>query len=1000
MHTFGTTMLAFKWLLVAKEYRRMPPCSLAARGIFKPISNKRQLNSHHFPSLSFDQIKSDMKKKQISPLLQKISLLLFIGLGYLNAKSQHTPFPEFSLLWGDRDSTKIESAEKVILSQDGAFIIAGQWQDSAWVKKVNTCGNAIWEKKFLVGAESGLSSICELPNGSLAAIGTCDDCAIGDTSRKAYVVWMDHAGNILRDTTLGVLNLDAKGNDIVRLRNGNIAVTGTAVMNQGWGFCDVLTAIFDTNLNLVRYGLIHKTFYNVGNRIVATQDSGFAISGYTHTVLFAPTHASIFKCDALGDTLWVAEDTSNQSSYFALDEMSNGDLIMVGSVLIDTVLKNQGYITIVNGATGQISSPQYYGTSGHDDEFHDIHVVSDGFLVGGQYGRPSDTGYGGRGWVFHLSPSFVVSDEVFNDEYLVNIKLRSIVPLSPKGEEWTTVSWRSPYYGRDVLWIKHHRIGREITLSKFPMDYQLYPRDSSTKGHVVIEGADALSGIQFDSVRVDEFRNDTLIDSLFQPLIYNAGFAPFNLQFHPAAMLANYHYKLYGVQNGTLYQEASACNVVAGDAYIITGGGNALGFSNDSTWINHLNPFVRNYGLKYADDTVYYWNTEIENSYYHQANLVGQWGLVLADQIVDNHHVPVAILNGTLPLTSIDSMLPTASSEYGKFLTRTIKAGLKDDFRGILFYQGEMNSNTIFRDSVPSYYSKFKLLYNAWNADFLNREHDFLFQIRESIFPGLVSLSGLQIAEAQRQIADSFPNIEVMSTTGMKHDSLSFYYQNGWERAGNDMYRLVDRALYGAPFANNVDAPNINYAQFNCARTEVTIQMRDANDILTWYTGMEADFELIGSSVVAVVLGYIVGNEVHLILSGPASPGTTISFNSHARGDRCSVKNANGIGMLRFYKQSILPCVGIDDELANFNITVYPNPFSGETLQIELNAETAGSLDLALYSLDGKRLSAWELVHGVGVEQHAINLKVGSGVYMVKATNAEGQVQVFRIVKL
>jgi hypothetical protein len=934
-------------------------------------------------------------------IVRILYLTVLLGCGFSHAHCQTNPYPEISQIWGDQDDNKFEIPNKIIAAEDGSFIIAGQWQDSAWVRKITSCGASLWERKFLVGTKTGLNSICELPNGNLAVVGTCDSCVVGDSTQKAYIALMDPTGGLIADTLLGGMNLPANGNDIVVMKNGNIAVTGFVMVPGFLGPTNLLVGIFDANLDLIRYSLVNKNYLDVGHRIVATQDSGLAIAGYTVDFFFGPAYGTVFKCNALGDSVWVAKDTATNSEYLALTEAPNGDFVTAGRGYIDTIVGYDGYMTLVDGNNGQISSPHHFGSPAND-ELRDIHAVANGFLVGGSYRLSSGGWYGDRDWVLHLDPSLVADEVTFRDDELAWHELKSIVPLSPNGEDWAVVSRIWFFANQNALFVKHHRLGKELTFSEFPMDYQLYPRDANNLGHVSIIGQDLATGMQFDSVRVHVSRNDTLIATQSQLLNYGTGVAQFNLQFQVPAELANYQFNLTAVDASIHYPEASACDVLAGDAFMFSGHPQTFVSGIDSSRNYHANPFIRNYGLRYANDSVYTWHRESADANKMADPQSGDFGLVLADQIVGQQQVPVAIINGGIFATTIDSMLPGAPGDcYGKFLTRATKSGLKDHFRGLFFYQGEVDSYISYLDSLQSYRTKLQQLYTAWNLDFPNREHDYFFQIREPDYPGFSPLHNLQIAEAQRELADSFPNLEIMSSTGMNHDSLQYYYHNGVERAGNDIYRLVDRDIYGAPFANNIDAPNIQNVLFNCARTEVILQMRNPNDALTWYPDMESDFELLGAGSVTVVLGYILGNEIHLILSGVALQATTISYKSHPRGDRCSVKNANGIGMLRFYNQPILLCpVGIETNDVTLDISVYPNPLAGETLHIVHTAQKPGKLNVAVYTIDGKWLQGFKFLHGMGYEQHEFDLHCAPGVYILKATDEGGNVQVFRVVKL
>lgn len=941
-------------------------------------------------------------------LITCLTMLICCCASFLNAKAQNNPVPERMQYWGQRDSAKLESAEKIIAMADGRLLVAGTWQDSAWIREVSHCGAQIWDKKFRKGTATELSSILELPNGNLAAIGSCKQCAIGDSTVKAYVVLLDATGTIIRDTTLGGLNLGAKGYDIAHMVNGNLAVTGYVTASYLFQPRNILLAIFDPSLHLQHYAPINKMAFDFGTRIIATQNAGLAIVGYSYDGTYIQ-HATIAACNAVGDTLWVKRDTASYSEYLAVDQLQSGELVVGGRVKMDTALDYQAYMAIVNANTGQISPSHRYGLGG-DDEVRDIHALPSGYLACGTYGLPSATGYGARDWFFRLDTAFAMMDQSFHDGFLAQFGARSLVPLSPNGDDWAAVSRWNSFYVQDAIFIQHHRLGKEFSFSKIPQDFQLYPRDSNNVGHVEIIGEDASPGMQFDSVRVEVSRNDTLISVVSQPLNYGVGSAPFAFSFQPIAMLANYRYQVLAVQGNNVFPEAEACDVVAGDAFIVTGQSNAvaeLRYDPNSSIPNaygeHPNEFVRNFGLKYANDSIYIWHKEMGDDNLMHDHRSGQWGLVLGDQIADQYGVPVAILNGGIGGIPIDSMMPnTPNNSFGKFLTRTINAGLKDHFRALLYFQGESDAGPAFSYHVSVEKAKFAQLKAAYDTTYVGREMNYLFQIRPGgYWLGADLRSCLQIAEAQRQIGDDYADFDVMSSNGMNHDSSHYYYDNGYERAGEDMFRLVARDLYGGSVTANMTAPNYASIYYsNAAHTEITIQLREPLDQYTWHPGWENDFYFEPNKDSLVMSGAVQGSRLVLTLSAAPDTGvvTGLSFASHPGGSSCALKNQNGIGMLSFYNAQVDAYVGAAPDLS-MDLEVFPNP-TFEKSWIAGHVDCMEKLFFKLYDLHGNLIWVDEDQDCSPSMMKQLPLPYADGLYLLHVTTVSGAAKSFRIVKM
>jgi hypothetical protein len=247
-------------------------------------------------------------------------------------------------------------------------------------------------------------------------------------------------------------------------------------------------------------------------------------------------------------------------------------------------------------------------------------------------------------------------------------------------------------------------------------------------------------------------------------------------------------------------------------------------------------------------------------------------------------------------------------------------------------FQGETNAAGGFWDSADEYYGKFVQLNQAWQEDFPAAQARYLFQIRPgAFFAGGTLFHGLQVAEAQRRVAETLPGWQIMSATGMNHDGTHYHYANGYERAGNDLYRLIARDLYGAPAAENMHPPTVDSLYFSsCDSTEITLRLRHANDTYAWTTGWETDFLLEGDPDQKVIAGAIDDATVVLQLSARPGPAFTgLSYTSHPGGPEAPVKNANGIGMLMFYNLPVAACTPLmaaHEHSPLQTAALYPNP--------------------------------------------------------------------------
>ncbi|MBL7776488.1 MAG: T9SS type A sorting domain-containing protein [Saprospiraceae bacterium] len=801
-------------------------------------------------------------------------------------------------------------ARRMIAAADGSFITVGDWGDDGYISKTGSCGSLLWIKTYRFGAATGFNSVAELPSGEIVAAGACTDCAPQDSTEKALVVKTDAAGALLADTTLGRFRYNAQATDVIATAQGNIAVCGQAIFAAFLSPNNAFLAVLNTGLQGQVWKEYDHFYYDNARALLQTADGGFVVAGYSSPALFDPPQAQLFRTNPAGELLWKYTAAHLNSQFNDAVQAPDGSILGYGDRWVDSLRGRDVYLAVVNESTGALTDQKNFGSTA-DDAGKSLERTPEGYLAGATYGAPSQAGWSIRNWVFRLDEQLALQEQHFRDGFLFGHFLINAVPLSCSARAFAYHS-RLVFFGAYQLqFFKRTFPGERLALDRMPQHYQLVPRDRNTNlGAVEIAGA--LDDIDaYSSLQLDVFRNGAAFQTLTQ-----AAAPVFSFQTEIPAELAEFTFRLKGIQGQTACLEAEACDVVAGDAYLIQGQSNAvagLPYDPDNTidhaYRHHRTPFVRNFGLKASSATDMVWHRESGPPLDYSDNISGQWGLLLGKKIAEMHGVPVAILNGAVSGISIDSLSPP-NPRYGAFVARVQQSGLREHLRGIFWFQGETNAGAAFYDSADKYFQKFQLLDNAWRQDFPALENRYLFQIRPGAYwIGATLLTCLQIEEAQRRVAEQLPGWQIMSTTGMNHDSTHYYYPNGYERAANDIFRLVEQDLYGAPAAANSHPPTVDTVYFShCNRREITLQLRHAADTYTWTNGWESDFRLEGSTATTVVSGQVQGRLVLLQLSAAPGPGFTgLSYTAHPGGSEAPVKNANGIGMLTFYRKPVAP---------------------------------------------------------------------------------------------
>ncbi len=431
-----------------------------------------------------------------------------------------------------------------------------------------------------------------------------------------------------------------------------------------------------------------------------------------------------------------------------------------------------------------------------------------------------------------------------------------------------------------------------------PREGQLYPRDLVTNTAAVrIAGFVDEPGYQTASLLV--MQSGTVYKIETTNLVYVNGVADFQFEPEIDAGLHRYRFRVFLGDGLATHLQGGVGDVLCGDAYLIQGQSNAVasdyhgqGLANhqQSTWIRSYGSAKVSANAALQDRNWYLADGETANG----PGTVGAWGLRMARLLVDQYQVPVALLNGAVGATPIqwhlrdDQDPANRNTIYGRLLHRAQASGLAERARALIWYQGETNTNT----AGSLYFSWFQMLRRDWLEDYPGLERIYLFQIREGC-----GTNGTEIREAQRQIADWFPEVSIMSTTAAPgHDGCHFHYE-GYHELGNRISRLVARDLHLEPTSSEADPPNLWTARFGSpARDQIRLVGRDPAQLLSVDTLSYRWFQLNAPEQVLAVT--VDGPDLLLQLDGPTA-ASHVAYVGHA-GDGAWVTNSLGVGLLSF----------------------------------------------------------------------------------------------------
>ncbi|SDS09981.1 Por secretion system C-terminal sorting domain-containing protein [Polaribacter sp. KT25b] len=467
----------------------------------------------------------------------------------------------------------------------------------------------------------------------------------------------------------------------------------------------------------------------------------------------------------------------------------------------------------------------------------------------------------------------------------------------------------------------------QITFNKIPLNKQLVGRDLTTNiGNIIIEGSVSNLAIYYSSIEVELYRNNKIQTTTTKTLNYSSNSASFNFNIPILAELVNYSIKIYGLSESTRTLEKEVTDIVAGDVYIIQGQSNAIAFNYGSS-NSYVSNFIRVFG-KGTDNAIDLqnnsnWFIGIGDAGTGTNGNTGQWGLKLANNIINTNNIPIAIFNGADGAKSInffqapENYQTSLASNYSRLYYRLKTSGLTDYVRAVLWSQGESDGNST---TITQYKNLFIELKKSWLTDYPNIKQIYIFQTKNGCGGFL-----MYIKEAQRQLAYENSDVQIMVTAAMTHhtDNCHFPFIDGYEKFADRIFPLVQMDLYGGTTSSEINPPMITNAYLS---SEVTLVIEtDANQLSI--PTIAEDFEL--SNAGSSVITNIQTSKSDIIFTLSEYPGANpeISYFAQNSGSGNFIVNTNNLELVCFYKYPIKTNIlSINNLNLNDKILVYPNP--------------------------------------------------------------------------
>jgi uncharacterized delta-60 repeat protein len=279
-----------------------------------------------------------------------------------------------------------DRAESIQQTSDGGYILAGETKSfgassgDAWVLKLDASGNAAWQKTYGGSGYEGAHSIQQTSDGGYIVAGHTHSFSAGWAD--AWVLKLDSSGNAAWQKTYGDTDHDA-AHSIQQTSDGGYIVAGYT-HSFGAGRDDAWVLKLDASGNAAWQKTYGGSHHDVAHSIQQTSDGGYIVAGYTRSFGAGSDDAWVLKLDASGNAAW--QKTYGGSGYdfaHSIQQTSDGGYILAGYTDSFGAGHHRDMWVLKLDTSGNAAWQKTYGGSGGDSA-NSIQQISDGgYIVAG-----------------------------------------------------------------------------------------------------------------------------------------------------------------------------------------------------------------------------------------------------------------------------------------------------------------------------------------------------------------------------------------------------------------------------------------------------------------------------------------------------------------------------------------------------------------------------------------------------------------------------------------
>ena len=444
-------------------------------------------------------------------------------------------------------------------------------------------------------------------------------------------------------------------------------------------------------------------------------------------------------------------------------------------------------------------------------------------------------------------------------------------------------------------------VRRTPATEEMPENNQFYARDDNGEGTLYCNGTlQEVADSVFLRVSADgkPYRSET------RKLAAGKSYA-FAVKLRPG--LIRYQVEFGFQANGRDTVLHSATNLVCGDAYLINGQSNAVATDWGEGEPTFRSEWIRTFGsMSGSPEGLRLWGDAVHRGRDGEELQIGYWGMELARRLVENHQIPICIINGAVGGTRIDQHQRNPQDHadrttiYGRLLWRVQQAKLTHGIRGLFWHQGENDQGADGPTGGfgwETYRQYFIDLAAAWKQDYPNIQYYYTFQIWPKSCAMGIDGSDNRLREVQRMLPSAFSRMSIMSTLGIEPPGGCHYPAAGYADIARLICPLVERDNYGTVFPHFITPPNLQRA---CYADDKDDEIRmEFDQPVKWEDGLVSQFYLDGEPG-KVASGTVSGNVVTLKLTAASAASRLTYLDSKSWSQSTLLRGENGIAALTF----------------------------------------------------------------------------------------------------